>query len=118
MAEIFVQALVVVIALVLWSFVVGLIAQSFGVSWRPFRFRRRGLQSLSYPQHVWFYGVLYWGCGMAIVTTLVDYIDWRYWGGSSRRLSVAMIALRAVFWLVTGVVFGRMTWHGKADLTS
>jgi hypothetical protein len=112
-AEFLIQMAVAVPALVLWFAVVTLLGCALGVG-LPFRIlrQRNGTsQSLTFSQHMWFMGALGWGCGMWIVTTLGDYLDWKYWSGSAHDLSTGKLLFHAVLWPLAGLLFGWMTWN-------
>jgi hypothetical protein len=113
-AEFFIPMLVSLPVLVLWFLAVPLIVRPFGVRlpWGRFGFRERdgSLQRLTSTQYVWIVGVLYWGFGMLIVTTLGDYIDWKYWNGSSHDLSTGRLLFHAVLWPLSGLLFGWLSW--------
>ena len=114
-AEFLIQMAVAVPALVLWFAVVTLLGRAFGVG-LPFRILRRRdgtSQSLTFSQHMWFTGVLGWGCGMLIVTTLGDYLDWKYWSGSAHDLSAGKLLFHAALWPLAGLMFGWMTWNTR-----
>jgi len=114
-AEFFVQIVVALPVFLLWFALVTLLVRAFGVR-LPFRILRQRdgtSQSLTFSQHLWLIGVLYWGCGMWIVTTLDDYIDWKYWGGSSHDLSAGRLVFHAVLWPLGGLLFGWMTWNTR-----
>jgi hypothetical protein len=114
-AEFLTQMAVAVPALVLWLAAVTLLGRAFGVG-LPFRIlgRRNGTsQGRTFSQHMWFTGVLGWGCGMWIVTTLGDYLDWKYWSGSAHDLSAGKLLFHAVLWPLAGLLFGWMTWNTR-----
>jgi hypothetical protein len=116
MAEFVVQMIVTLCAFLLWLVVVSLLARPFGVRmplpWLGFG-DRKILQTRSLYQHILVVGVLYWGCGMVIVTTLWDYLNWKYSGGSYQNLSVDKILIRAVIFPMAGILFGWRTWHSE-----
>ncbi len=114
-AEFFIQIVVALPVFLLWFAVVTLIGRAFGVR-LPFRglWQRNGTsQSLTFLQHMWFKGVLGWGCGMWIVTTFDDYLGWKYWSGSAHDLSAEELLIHAVLWPVAGLLFGWMTWNAR-----
>jgi hypothetical protein len=88
---------------------------AFGVRlpFRRLRQRNGTAQSLTFSQHMWLMGVLGWGCGMWIVTTFDDYLDWKYWSGSAHDLSAGKLLFHAVLWPLAGVLFGWMTWNAR-----
>ena len=77
------------------------------------RWHNGNLQRLTFSQHIWLIGVVYWGCGMWIVTTLDHYIDWKYWSGSGHGLSAEELLFGAVVWPFAGALFGWATWNTK-----
>jgi hypothetical protein len=78
-AEFFIQMAVALPVFLLWYAVVALIGRAFGVRlpFRSLRQRNGTSQNLTFSQHMWLKGVLGWGCGMWIVTTFCDYLDWK-----------------------------------------
>lgn len=117
MAEFFIRIVVVLPVFLLWFVVVTLLGRAFGVRLplRILRQRNGTSQGLTFSQHMWLMGVLGWGCGMWIVTTLDDYLDWKYWSGSAHDLSAGKLLFHAVLWPLAGLLFGWMTWKGKAE---
>jgi hypothetical protein len=114
-AKFFIQMAVVLPVFLLWYAVLTLIARAFGVR-LPFRslWRRNGTsQSLTFLQHMWLRGVLGWGCGMWILTTVFDYLDWKYWSGSAHHFSAGYLLSRAALWPLGGLLFGWMTWNAR-----
>jgi hypothetical protein len=75
----------------------------------PFRFgkRARALQALPFSQYLFVCGVLCFGCGMLTVTTLSNYLEWKYFHGASAGLAVSRL-LR----------FRRVPPHGGASVWS
>ena len=73
--------------LMLWIVLVSFILRRFGLRMplSPFHYRERKsvLQSLSFSKYLAIYGVLYFGCGMVIMTTLSYYLNWKFFHGSS-----------------------------------
>jgi hypothetical protein len=114
-AEFFIQIVVALPVFLLWFAVVTLIGRAFGVRllFRSLRQRNGILQSLTFSQHIWLKGVIGWGCGMWIVTTFYDYLDWKYWSGSAHGLSAGKLLSHAVLWPLAGLVFGWMTWNAR-----
>ena len=117
MAEVFIQIAVALSAFLLWYVMVALLLRAFGVR-LPLPFRRLhghggASRSLSFPQHLWINGVLYWGCGMWIILTLGTYLDWKYWNGSAHDLSAGKLLFHAVLWPVGGLLFGLLTWNTR-----
>lgn len=116
----FIQMVVALPVLLLWFAVVTLLGCAFGVRLplRGLRQRNGTSRSLTFSQHMWLMGVLGWGCGMWIVTTLGDYLDWKYWGGSAHDLSAGKLLFHAVLWPLAGLLSSWMTWNagtGKAE---
>jgi hypothetical protein len=114
-AEFFIQMVVILPVFLLWFAVVTLIGRAFGVRlpFRSLRQRNGASQSLTFSQHMWLKGVLGWGCGMWIVTTFDDYLDWKYWSGPAHDLSAGKLLFHAVLWPLAGLVFGWMTWNAR-----
>ena len=114
-AEFFIQIIVAVPVFLLWFAVVILIGRAFGIQlpFRSLRQRNGASQSLTFSQHMWLMGVLGWGCGMWIVTTFDDYLDWKYWGGPAHDLSAEKLLFHAVLWPLGGALFGWMTWNAR-----
>jgi hypothetical protein len=116
MADFLIQMALALPVFLLWFVVVALIARASGVR-LPFpnlRGRKGTSQSLTFSQHMWLIGVLYWGCGMWIVTTLDDYLEWKYWNGSPHDLSAGRLLFHAVLWPLGGLLFGWMSWNTRA----
>jgi hypothetical protein len=118
-AEFFIETLVVLLAIFLWLVVVALLVRSFGVRLplAPFSaFKRTYVpQALTFSKHVLVFGVLYFGCGMLIVTTLFHYLEWKYWHGSSSNLTVHKLLVFAVLWpIVGGLLYGLISWNGRS----
>jgi hypothetical protein len=115
-AAFFIQLVVALPVFLLWFAVVALIGRAFGVR-LPFRSlrKRNTSQRLTFSQHMLLTGVLGWGCGMWLVTTLCDYLDWKYWSGSAQELSAEKILFHAVLGPLAGVFFGWMTWNATTD---
>jgi hypothetical protein len=113
--EFFIQLIVVLPIFVLWPAVVAVLARPFGVRFPFLGFRKnKGTsQSLTFAQHLWLVGVLGWGCGVWMVLTLSDLLDWKYWNGPAHDLSAARLLLHAVTWALGGLVFGWLTWNTR-----
>ena len=104
----------------LWFAMIMLLGRAFGVQ-LPFRIlRQRNAVSrrLTFAQYIWLIGVLGWGCGMWIATTLDDYLDWKYWVGSAHNLSAGNLLIHAVLWPLAGLLFGWMGWNGRTGTAS
>jgi hypothetical protein len=117
-AEFFIRIVVALPVFLLWFGVVTLLGRAFGVR-LPFGSLREPngtSQSLTFSQHMWWMGVLGWGCGMWVVTTLGDYLDWKYWNGSAHNLSAGKLLFHAALWPLGGLLFGWMTWNAKRGL--
>ena len=114
-AQFFIQIVVALSALLLWSAAVRLIGRVFGVPLTFFGLRQRHGNSkrVTFAQHIWLIGVLGWGCGMWIFTTFYDYLKWKYRSGSAYHVTAEDLLLHAVLWGLGGVVFGWMTWKGR-----
>jgi len=119
-AEFFIRIAVVLPVVLLWFGVVALIGRAFGIRF-PFgtwRQRNGTLQSLTFSQHMWLKGVLGWGCGVWIATTLDDYLAWKYWSGSAYHFSAGYLLSHAVLWPLAGLLFGWMTWNAGTGTAS
>lgn len=118
MREFLLSALVVLLTPLLWYGVVELVARLFGVSIFPRLWRHeRAVRPLTFSQHMGFVGVLAWGGGVFFATTLLEYLEWKYWG-AFHGLSANRMLLKAVVWLTAGLLFGWMTWKCGSDKTS
>src|SRR3979411_1750773 len=118
MAAIIIPILIAIPVIFLWLVVVALRVRPFGI-WLPvgpfsFTKRARALRALTFPQYVMICGVLCFGCGMLIVTTLSRYLEWRYWHASSSSLAAPMLLFDAVLWPVMGVLYGLLSFFGNA----
>jgi len=114
MAEFLIIMLVSLVVFLLWLLAVSFLARTLGVRLPPrWPWRSSTAQSLSFSQHLWIVGVLFWGCGMFIVTTLWNYLDWKYWNGPFRDLSLLSVLFGAVWWPASGLFFGWMTWNTR-----
>ncbi len=102
--------LLVIPVVLVWFVVVAVIVRPFGVQMplrlSDFRQRTSWLQLLTFPQYLGIYGVLCFGCGMFILTTLSHYLEWRYFNGSSGSLSESELLANGLQWLLGGVAFG------------
>jgi hypothetical protein len=103
----------------LWLTVVTLLVRPFGVRLplapHSFAKRKTALQALSFTECVIICGVLYFGCGMFIVTTLSRYIEWKYFHGSSDSLSTDSLLREIVTYLIGGLLFGLISWNGRSS---
>ena len=106
----------------LWIMIVSLILRPFGLPMplSPFDYRERKsvLQSFTFSQYVAIYGVLYFGCGMVIMTTLSHYLDWKYFHGPSSRLTQGELLRNAFDWIVGGVIFGLLSFFSGSQVRS
>jgi hypothetical protein len=113
MAELIIETLIVIPAFFLWLTVVAVVVRPFGVRLPlgPFSFakRRSAFQVLTFPQYVMICGVLCFGCGMLVVTSLSRYLEWRYWHGAALT-SDSMIRGLLQYPLLSGVSFGLFTY--------
>ena|SRR5438876_8958801 len=95
--------LLVIPVVLVWFVVVAVIVRPFGVQMplrlSDFRQRTSWLQLLTFPQYLGIYGVLCFGCGMFILTTLSHYLEWRYFNGSSGSLSESELLANGLQWL-------------------
>ena len=116
--DIFIEMAIALPLLLLWLVVVSVIVRPFGVQMplRPFSFRQRKsvFQSLTFSQYVGIVGVLYFGCGMFIATTVSRYIEWKYFHGSSNSLSQSELLRNAFTWpLLAGFMFGVLSFLSR-----
>jgi hypothetical protein len=100
-AAFFIPMLVALLAFFLWLVIVVLLVRPYGVQFPlgPFRFgkRARAMQALTFSQYLFVSGVLCFGCGMLIVTTPSNYLEWKYFHGSSAGLAASgLLPLRRV----------------------
>jgi hypothetical protein len=114
-AAFFIPMLVALLAFFLWLVVVALRVRPNGVQLPlgPFRFgkRARAMQALTFSQYLFVCGVLCFGCGMLIVTTLSDYLEWKYFHGSSAGLATSGLLRFRSTPLMAGVLFGLISWN-------
>ena len=101
----------------LWIVLVSLILRQFGLRmpFSPFDYRERKsvLQSLTFSKYLAIYGVLYFGCGMVIMTTLSHYLDWKYFHGSSSSLTEGELLRNGFEWILGGVLFGLLSFFSR-----
>jgi hypothetical protein len=118
-AEFFIETLVALLVIFLWLIVVALLVRPFGVQlpFSPFSLFKRtyALQALTLSQHVLVVGVLLFGCGMLAVRTSSDYLEWKYFHGSSTSLTTTGL-LRAfvTYPLIGGVLYGLISWNARS----
>jgi DUF1365 family protein len=117
-AEFFIEMLAAVLVIFLWLIVVALLVRPFGMlPLSPFSFfkRRYAFQALTLSQHVLVVGVLLFGCGMLMVRTSSDYLEWKYFHGSSASLTTTGL-LRAfvTYPLIAGVLYGLISWNARS----
>src|SRR5262245_18580793 len=111
--------LVALPAFFLWLVVRALLVRPFGVQLPlgPFSLgkRRCALQALTFSQFVLVAGILGFGCGMLIVTSASNYVEWKYFHGSSESLTTSGL-LRAfvTYPFVSGVLFGLISWNTRS----
>jgi hypothetical protein len=112
MAELVIELLIALLLFLLWLTVVSVLVRPFGIQLplTPFSWakRRSAFQSLTFPQYLIVGGVLYFGCGMLIVSTLSRYLVWRYWHGSA--LTSENWVREVLSSLLSGVLFGLISW--------
>ena len=113
MAELVIEILIALPVFLLWMTVVSVLVRPFGIQLplTPFRWakRRSALQSLTFSQYVAVGGVLYFGCGMWIVTSLWRYLEWKYWHGPS--ITTENLLRDAMQYpLLSGVLFGVVSY--------
>ncbi len=118
MAELVIEILIAVPAFLVWMMVVAVLVRPFGLRLplTPFGWaeQRSAFQSFSFSQYVTVGGVLYFGCGMWIVTTLGGYIEWKFWHGP---LVTTETILRGAFQhaLLSGVLFGVVSYLSSGN---
>jgi len=117
-----IPVLVALMAFLLWTFFVNLILRSlFGLPLplSPFDYRNRKtiLQFLTLSQSV-IYGVLHFGCGMVIMTTLSRYLNWRYFHGSSSGVTQAELFRSVWEWIFGGVLVGLLSFFSGSHVRS
>jgi hypothetical protein len=109
--------LVALLAFFLWLVALGLLVRPFGVQLPlgPFSFGKgSALQALTFSQYVLVCGILGFGCGMLIVTTVSNYVEWKYFHGSSVSLtSSGLLRAFVEYPLVSGVLFGLISWNTR-----
>jgi len=110
MNQFLVYAVTGLFGILLWFWIVSFAVRPFGLH-LPLRSSPTRKRNLNRFQHILVLGVLIWGLGCALITTLWEYLDWRYWNGPSSNLSVGRVLFHALFWLAGGVYFGWMTWN-------
>jgi hypothetical protein len=116
-AAFFISMLVAMPVFFLWLVVVALLVRPFGLQLPPFGFgkRTRAVQALTFVQHVLVHGVLGFGCGMLIFRTVSDYVEWKYFHGSSATLTTTgLLHALLAYPLVGGVLFGLISWNTRA----
>ena len=107
------------LALLIWIVVVALVVRPFGLRlpmW-PFSYakRRFALQSLNFSRYILVYGILHFGCGMLIGTTLFRYLEWKYWHSRPNFFTASEFFGYALMWtLLAGVLFGVMSWNERS----
>jgi len=95
--------------LVLWIvFVVPPLSILFGVSLPLNPFKRRHVR-LSLSQSIFLGGILSYGAGMFILTTSLEYFDWKL-AGSPIPLTFGRIILNVSLWLAFGYIFGLLSY--------
>lgn len=120
MTEFVIEMVAALLLFLMWTVVVALLVRPFGVrlpEW-PFSYakRRYALQSLSFSQYIFIYGVLYFGCGMLIATTSFRYLEWKYWHSRPNFFTAGEFFVNALIWVIlAGVMFGLMSWNGRSD---
>lgn len=104
-----IEMLVALPVALLWLAVTTLLARPFGVQMplTPLGWGKR-LQGLSFPQYLIVGGILFFGCGILIMSTVRRYLEWRYWHGSP--LTSVKWSSEVVPSLLAGAVFGLLGW--------
>jgi len=117
LAEFFVDVLVAFPVLLLWFTVVSVLVRPFGLRLPliPFRWtkHRAAFQGFTFPQYLIVGGILCFGCGVLIASTLSGYLEWKYWHGPP--LTSEKMVLDVVTWLLAGVLFGFISYDGNKD---
>ena len=99
----------------LWLVVVALVVRPFAI-WLPLvpfslTERRSAFRDLTFAQYVFVCGVLCFGCGLLIITTLSRYLEWKYFHGSSASLSANELLRDFVTYpLMAGVLYGVISY--------
>ena len=96
MAETVIPIAAALAAFFLWLTIVPLLVRPFGIQLPSlllrFAKRKAVLPGLTFAEHILITGILYFGCGMFIVTTLSSYVEWKYFHHSSAALTVGSLA--------------------------
>jgi len=115
--EFIVTMLVALPVFLLWLALVSLLVRPFGVRLplAPLSFvkLRSAFQSLTFSQYLIVHGILCFGCGMLIMTTLSRYLEWKYWHGSPLT-SENLLRAALEYPLLSGVLFGLISWATKS----
>jgi hypothetical protein len=106
--------------LFLWMTLVSLLVRPFGVRLplSPFSFseRKTAFRALTFSEHLIIGGILYFGCGMFVVTTLSRYLEWKYFHGSLDSLTTGGLLRGFVSYpLIGGLLFGLISWNGRSS---
>jgi hypothetical protein len=110
MNQFLVYAVTGLLGILLWFLIVSLAVRPFDLH-LPLLSSPKRRRNLNQFQHILVLGVLICGLGCALITTLWEYLDWRYWNGPSSNLATGRVLFHAVFWAAGGVLFGWMTWN-------
>lgn len=112
MAKLVIEILIALPVFLLWLTVVSVLVRPFGIQLplAPFSLanRRSAFQALTFPQYLIVGGVLYFGCGMLIMSTLSRYLEGRYWHGSA--LTSENLVREVLSSLLAGVLFVLISW--------
>lgn len=83
------------------------ILRSFGVpmAFGVWRLDRRN-QRLSRAQYIWAFGVLSWGLGIFLFSTVWKYLEWKLLGDRFSYSSPARIVAGLLTWLLLGFLVG------------
>lgn len=120
MGEFIIEMVAALLLFLMWLVLVAVIVRPFGVRlpvW-PLSYakRRSALHSLSFSQYIFVYGVLYFGCGMLIATTLFRYLEWKYWHSRPTFFTAGEFVGNALTWtILAGVLFGLISWNGRSE---
>lgn len=110
MAELIIETLSALVLLLFWLTVVSVLVRPFGVRLplAPFAKRRSAFQALTFSQYLMIGGVMYFGCGMLIMTILSRYLEWKYWHGA--ELTSDNVVRDVLQSMLSGVLFGLISW--------
>ena len=116
MTEFVINALVVLVAILLWLILVALLVRPFGIRLplQPLANRKSALQALTFSQYVFIGGVLHFGCGIAVVTAVSRYVSWKYFHGQPLMVTTGDFFNDFAPAVLAGVVFGLVSYGDAA----